>query len=67
MDYLTFVMSKQIGYQDTMRGIKTFPTQGTDKFKTVQDFCAAMTEAAAKCKDKNYAKGVLAAINEFKS
>ena len=54
--------SFEIGFQDTMHSIKTFPLGGTDKFKTLSDFKAGMFSACEKCGNKGYVKGVIEAF-----
>jgi hypothetical protein len=48
----------EIGFKDTMHGIKTFPVGGTDKFKTLSDYKKEMLAACDNCQDSEYSAGV---------
>ena len=45
-----------------MDAIKTFPIGGTEKFRTISDFKLGMIEACGRCKDTDYACGVIEAF-----
>lgn len=51
-----------VGYSDTLYGIKTF--KPTDKYPNLKSWKRRMREICLKCKDKNYAKGALKALNQ---
>ena len=58
-------LSWRLGYADAKFGIKTFPANGTDKFKTLNDFKQAILRACKVCQDREYASGAKAAFGEI--
>lgn len=51
-----------IGYADTMHGIKTFPARGTDRARDLTEWKQQMLVACQTCQDKDYAAGVKKAL-----
>ena len=58
-------MKHTAGYKDMDFGIRTFPTGGTERFRTVDEFVDAMRIAASKCGDSQYREGTLLRIREY--